>query len=741
MALEDLIAAYGDAYDELRLSTGQSVAELWLELGGPDDVRARQFAEAAVAVIDDAAATTGATTSAALDEYVGSVTRGPASRSSPLDLVELTVDQLRGGVSGVDVYDRLKLGVRKGLADGKPYDVAMAEAARRADAMAQSDVALAHRRAAQHTMSGNPAVDGYRRVLTGESCSLCRVASTQPYRTSDLMPIHPRCDCRVLPLVDGYDGGRIVNRELYRELKESGELAKLNRKNRGTTGRSRTAAARAARDARIRNGTATPYDLQSASVQQRRTAAAQARRKARIDTGAANSIERANYDRVAGELADLDDTVSIQAADLAEAPTVRLHGELGPVLVNERHAFTAARRNVDDVTDAGDLRRARPETPPTDSVDELPEPPAVDPPPPPRSPRYDPTNLNVVRAAQRRNMSPEDLVDELEAKRARRLADQADARQYERDLTVDHPDVIAVAERNGVTADEVIAARGEVAQVRRVIADEATRVQLDAFAELERAEALYMRRPPRGSKPAEYDWLEELDPAERKRLGRRWWDDGPTSSPDQLLARAQSAGILDDGADSGDLARWWLYHNRRYEAAGAIRRGKAPSSRAYSGNLDPDDIVELGDYRASAIVGKSDLDAAGYIAGRNRELAAEEALDYLGRSTAPVHGDAPYRMSFQRWEAEARELEYGLRNYPDDLDPNALDRLDELIPEYLDEPGTSYEELYTRIVHTARLAGEDVPNTSVVPWADDIAPRADAEYLDALVAAGEEAGL
>jgi len=167
-----------------------------------------------------------------------------------------------------------------------------------------------------------------------------------------------------------------------------------------------------------------------------------------------------------------------------------------------------------------------------------------------------------------------------------------------------------------------------------------------------------------------------------------------------------------------------LEQTRRYEAAGAIRRGRVPSGRAYSGNVDVDTVLgDIADgYTPSQIVGKPDLEAAGAIAARNRTLAADEAIDYLGAAYNPTVGTNPYRMSFQSWEAEVRELEYALRNYPDELEPDRWQRLAELVPEYLDEPGTSYEELYTRIVTTARHAGEDVPGRAVIPWADDVAP-------------------
>ena len=46
----------------------------------------------------------------------------------------------------------------------------------------------------------------------------------------------------------------------------------------------------------------------------------------------------------------------------------------------------------------------------------------------------------------------------------------------------------------------------------------------------------------------------------------------------------------------------------------------------------------------------------------------------------------------------------------------AAERLAELVPDLLDDPGTSYEELYARIVTTARRAGADVADYARVPW-------------------------
>jgi hypothetical protein len=43
----------------------------------------------------------------------------------------------------------------------------------------------------------------YRRVLRGpHSCAKCIIASTRRYRKSELLPIHPGCDCDVEPVTD-----------------------------------------------------------------------------------------------------------------------------------------------------------------------------------------------------------------------------------------------------------------------------------------------------------------------------------------------------------------------------------------------------------------------------------------------------------------------------------------------------------------------------------------------------------
>ena len=699
MAAEDIIRAYGYSYDEIRLAVGDIASQLWLELGGPDDRRALEAAEAIIEAVNAAAADTAILVDAYIGEYVGAVA-GTTSSASPLDLAQFTIDQLRN-TPALDVYRRPAIAVRTALSRGVDYDTAMQQAAGRVEGMAQADIALAHREQARTSMTDH-GLDHYRRVLTGASCRLCMIASTQRYVTGELMPIHSRCDCRVAPLVDGTDYGRVINRDLYRELKAQGAMDKITR------GRARTAA----------GDPNTPLNRRAAAAARRQTAA-----------------------DARGQLPGLSpEQTRLEVATPTPAPAIRQHGELGPVLVDERHAFTevkpgrgAAARLGDDAATIADTAPPKPAK--VTTVDPAP-PPATPPSSAPRGPapatpakkpRYTVNTPEVIRDAQRRNISPEQAAERLNAKAARRAQEAAATRAEARALAdPSHPAVIKAAAKYGVTPDEIITAQGRVKELRRVIADEAATAQARTIGDLDAWEAVKMKRPPRAgqktefgrtARGGEYDFLEQLDERERGRLSRIWFDDSTVATPDLMAESISNALGRDVSVD--EAVELWLDRNRTYEALGAIRRGKLPSDRAYSGAIDVDNLlpaIEADGYKVSQIVGVDDIEAAGHIAHTERLTLRRDAENYLGAALDPQHGPAPFRMSFQTWEEEVRDLEYGLRNYPDELPANAAARLEELVPYYLDEPGTSFEELYARIISTAAKAGEEIPEHARIPW-------------------------
>lgn len=116
------------------------------------------------------------------------------------------------GVPTREVYERPFVDTWTALAGGLGFDDALEKGRQRVVSLAGTDVQLARTRAAAYVLDRSDGVVGYRRVLHGsESCGLCVVASTQRYRRGDLMPIHPGCDCGVLPIYGDVDPGQILD--------------------------------------------------------------------------------------------------------------------------------------------------------------------------------------------------------------------------------------------------------------------------------------------------------------------------------------------------------------------------------------------------------------------------------------------------------------------------------------------------------------------------------------------------
>lgn len=125
------------------------------------------------------------------------------------------------GVPLTDVYERPFVTVRTKLSQGMPYDLAVQAGTARLVDLVLTDMQMAKTYTAQNVLSNSSErVTGYERTLTGsQSCGLCVVASTQRYRKSDLMPIHPGCDCGVEPIIDR--GVQVINPERLAQIHKS----------------------------------------------------------------------------------------------------------------------------------------------------------------------------------------------------------------------------------------------------------------------------------------------------------------------------------------------------------------------------------------------------------------------------------------------------------------------------------------------------------------------------------------
>lgn len=217
-----IITAYGDQYDRLRSELNRRVGVIWDELGGLTAAEMDRWLAAIVPLITAAEQSIwsqfgGFTSLIAGVAGIGTIPR----RRRPADLTGRGVDTR-------DVYARPIITMRRLVAEGRTYEEAKRIAGARARTTAVTDLALANRLAGDRGMQAL-GVRFYRRALTGASCELCRVASTQRYRTGDLMPIHPNCDCRVVPIFERDDPGQVINSLVFTDLGEPTQRAETRR--------------------------------------------------------------------------------------------------------------------------------------------------------------------------------------------------------------------------------------------------------------------------------------------------------------------------------------------------------------------------------------------------------------------------------------------------------------------------------------------------------------------------------
>jgi hypothetical protein len=117
------------------------------------------------------------------------------------------------GIPAAEVYRRPAVETYTALAAGASFDDATQRGHNRLSSIVSMDMQSARTRQAQASL-GNSDFAGFRRVLTGkEDCALCVIASTQRYSKSDLMPIHPGCDCGVEPFA-GDPSTQVIDHEL-----------------------------------------------------------------------------------------------------------------------------------------------------------------------------------------------------------------------------------------------------------------------------------------------------------------------------------------------------------------------------------------------------------------------------------------------------------------------------------------------------------------------------------------------
>ncbi len=160
----------------------------------------------------------------------------PPRREDDADLPEVLLPQRTPGqqlpreqtVPPPDVWARIGETYRKAVVmDGASQETARARAMTRVRLTAETDVLLAIREQIDNTLVKR-GVTGYRRVPRFERsekgygpCGLCVVAADRVYSVKEMLPIHHRCRCEVVPIMGSLDPGLTLNTEDLKALYEA----------------------------------------------------------------------------------------------------------------------------------------------------------------------------------------------------------------------------------------------------------------------------------------------------------------------------------------------------------------------------------------------------------------------------------------------------------------------------------------------------------------------------------------
>ncbi|WP_406202604.1 hypothetical protein OG331_31800 [Streptomyces sp. NBC_01017] len=184
-------------------------------LGNYRDADAAGFVEQVLPVVLGAQQQIGALTDAYLATMVADMFGGAAAPAG----VKLA-DDLRG-VPAAEVYARPFATVWTALGEGRDMTEAVGLGRNRLRSVTDTDLQLARTHAARQSMRRSRA-KFYRRRLSGsKNCALCVLASTQRYRVEKLMPIHPGCHCKPVPIPGDRDPGQIIDERLLEDAHDA----------------------------------------------------------------------------------------------------------------------------------------------------------------------------------------------------------------------------------------------------------------------------------------------------------------------------------------------------------------------------------------------------------------------------------------------------------------------------------------------------------------------------------------
>lgn len=301
------VRAHIEAERRLRAAASDAIGRAWRDLGSWNEKDVERFLRLAVPIVESAQRQSVAVTDAFLARAVG---RSPIG--VPFDDV---APKLRNGVGPEEVYRRPFVELWSKLSDEVPWADAVDAAGARAMSSAATDVQLAMRQTLSDIGEQDAQIFGYERVPDGAACDLCLIASTQRYHTEDLMPIHNNCGCGVEPITDS--DSWIRNEDRYREVSDNGSIDAIS---------DQRAAGRLEKSAAINQARADEIRERMKGITDPDTREKWAVRAQNWDARAQSQRERA---------------AAIRESRSGSGVAVRQHGELGPVLTDKSHEFTA----------------------------------------------------------------------------------------------------------------------------------------------------------------------------------------------------------------------------------------------------------------------------------------------------------------------------------------------------------------------------------------------------------------
>lgn len=177
----------------LATTAGRAVATAWADLGTYDPTDIATLAGRAGPVVDVLSARAAASTAG----YLAVLLEEPVAPTSALVAPD---------------WDSAFIALRRSLANGHEWPDAVESGRLRAEAVGSNAVVSTARRAADEVPTNR--IIGWRRLLSGSSCTWCSTVATQRYHSAESADFgHDHCHCEVAPIIGDADPGRVINAE------------------------------------------------------------------------------------------------------------------------------------------------------------------------------------------------------------------------------------------------------------------------------------------------------------------------------------------------------------------------------------------------------------------------------------------------------------------------------------------------------------------------------------------------